>query len=268
MIPTARKDALLAAMVAAAVAGGRSACLARTGPLSVRLKADSSPVTKADIAVDAILHDHMSSAAPGITLVSEERSLIDVSRSSAFLLIDPIDGTKEFMANRDDFTINVALVEDGRASMGVVCAPARGKVYAGDVDAGTAFACDMTDGDAASFPRRRIRARTPPGTGIVAAVSRSHGTTETDAYLRQHSVIDTLAVGSSLKFCVLADGQADIYPRLGRTMEWDTAAGHAVLVAAGGSVCVMEHGAELSYGKAGFFNPPFVARGAAGGPRE
>lgn len=260
-MPQESTNPLLRFMVDAAVAGGRAACSARSRSLSTTTKNDGSPVSDADLEVDAILHEFLQRTAPGVPLVSEERPPRKISADDQYFLIDPIDGTKEFLNNRDDFTVNIALVRAGRPLAGVVCAPARGVVYAGDVTAGAAFRLGMSDPEMNEPMATPIRSRTRPSNGAVAATSRSHGNSETTDYLKKLGISETLAIGSSLKFCVVAEGLADIYPRLGPTMEWDTAAGHAVLLAAGGSVVLLDDEVPLTYGKSDLRNPPFVARG-------
>jgi 3'(2'), 5'-bisphosphate nucleotidase len=175
-----------------------------------------------------------------------------------FVLVDPLDGTKEFLGRNGEFTVNIALVEEGRAVAGVVFAPAIERLFLGFRDAG---------GQACAFEERGKSARRPIGVvqphadGLVVVASRSHRDQATDEYLRAIRVRSFASAGSSLKFCMVAAGEADLYPRLGRTMEWDTAAGQAVLEAAGGTVLRMD-GSPLVYGKPGFENPHFVARGA------
>ncbi len=223
--------------------------------VTVRAKADSSPVTDADEAAERLIVDALRGLAPDVPVVAEEMFAEDGAPAVAggpFWLVDPLDGTKEFIGRNGEFTVNIALIEAGRPVLGVVHAPAVGVTYTA-VD-GAAFV--ETEG----APARRIHARRAAPDGVVALVSRSHRTPETDTYLADYNVTSQRSAGSSLKFGIVAAGEADIYPRLGRTMEWDTAAGHAVVLAAGGSVRTLD-GAELAYGKPGFENPPFVVRG-------
>ncbi|MEX2010003.1 MAG: 3'(2'),5'-bisphosphate nucleotidase CysQ, partial [Dongiaceae bacterium] len=171
-----------------------------------------------------------------------------------FWLVDPLDGTKEFIAGKDDFTVNIALIEDGRPVLGVVHVPALAVTYVG-------VAPDLATVQRGADAPRPIAARLRPADGAIVLASRSHGDAAAlDAFLADEPVRARRTAGSALKFCLLAEGVADLYPRLGRTMEWDTAAGHAVLAAAGGGVATLD-GAELRYGKPGFENPHFVARG-------
>jgi 3'(2'), 5'-bisphosphate nucleotidase len=176
---------------------------------------------------------------------------------SLFFLVDPLDGTKEFIQRRGDFTVNIALVRDGVPELGVVYAPARSRLFAGDVKERRAFRSEQSPADERQAARTPMRVRTPPS-GLTVVASRSHRTPETDAYLSQVKVADLVSVGSSLKFCLVAAGEADLYPRLGPTMEWDKAAGHAVLSAAGGSVVNVD-GSPFRYGKKEFRNPSFIA---------
>jgi 3'(2'), 5'-bisphosphate nucleotidase len=223
-----------------------------------RLKADASPVTAADEAADALITRALGELTPSIPVVSEESAAQFGGRAPAdrFWLVDPLDGTKEFIGERDEFTVNIALIERGAPVLGVVLLPARGEVYAGAAGRG-AFVVDAAS-------RRPIRCRALPADGALVAVSRSHGDRAADgALLGGIRVAGEVQAGSALKFCLVARGAADVYPRAGRTMEWDTAAGQAVLIAAGGNV-FDRNGFPLTYGKAGFENPAFVACGTSG----
>ena len=174
-----------------------------------------------------------------------------------FWLVDPLDGTKEFLKRNGEFTVNIALIERGTPVLGVVLAPASGRLFAGAAGAG-AFVEDE------SGRRMTIVCRRVPAAGLTVVSSRSHGDVEAlNAYLAGRIVASHVTAGSSLKFCLVAGGEADLYPRFGRTMEWDTAAGHAILRAAGGRVTDL-NGAELRYGKPDFANPHFVAMGRQG----
>ncbi|MEM9840412.1 MAG: 3'(2'),5'-bisphosphate nucleotidase CysQ, partial [Pseudomonadota bacterium] len=180
--------------------------------------------------------------------------------------VDPLDGTKDFLKGTDEFTVNIALIVDGEPVAGVVTVPATGTLYVGEVGKGaTRQAYDFDTGEPKGDPEP-ISVREKPESGLIAMTSASHGNEETQKMLERLGVADVMPAGSSLKFCAIADGRADIYPRLGRTMEWDTAAAHAVLRAAGGEVYVFdnqERGAPLRYGKEerGFDNPHFLAIG-------
>ena len=224
---------------------------------AVETKADSSPVTEADRAAEACILD----AIPGeitrtFPIVSEEAfasgQYPDVA-GGPFWLVDPLDGTKEFVKRNGEFTVNIALIDASRPVLGVVYAPAIGATYWG-----SAYGAFTEDEDGSERP---IACRRPPEDGLVALVSRSHRTPEVDAFLAGYTIKEETSAGSSLKFCLVAAGRADIYPRLGRTMEWDTAAGQAVARFAGGRVSTLD-GNDLSYGKPGFENPHFVVRGS------
>jgi 3'(2'), 5'-bisphosphate nucleotidase len=228
----------------------------------VRDKADASPVTVADEAAEKIILEDLAEIAPGIPVVAEESvaggKVPEVAER--FFLVDPLDGTKEFISHRDEFTVNIALIENGEPVLGVVLAPARRELFWGDVRAGRAGHMDAEPDGTMPLMGAPLRARVTPQQGLVAVASRSHRSPETDAFLANYPVIEFRSIGSSLKFCLLAAGQADLYPRLGPTMEWDTAAGQAVLVAAGGRVTTLE-GEPFRYGKPGFRNGHFVAWG-------
>ena len=249
-------------MVRAAVEAGAVAHDIYLGGFEVQVKADATPVTTADHAAEAVILRHLAAQLPGIAVVAEEQAAAGVvpATGTEFFLVDPLDGTKEFINRSGDFTVNIALVRDGRPVLGVVYAPATGRLFAGDVLARQAWRAQQAPGQA-DAPREPIQVRAVPTQGLTAVASRSHRTPETDAYLARYAVADLASVGSSLKFCLVAEGVADLYPRLGPTMEWDTAAGHAVLTAAGGTV-VGPDGLPLAYGKPGFRNPWFVAAGS------
>lgn len=228
----------------------------------VERKGDGSPVTEADKRSEEIILRGLERVSPDLPVVSEEAASSGGNGSDAddgspdhFWLVDPLDGTKEFVSRNGEFTINVALIEDGVPVLGVVLAPAVQRLFAASVSTGAV----VEDADG----RRAASARTEPAEGMTIVSSRSHG--DADALARftaGRRIASLLTAGSSLKFCLLAAGQADLYPRFGRTMEWDTAAGDAVLRAAGGRVTDLE-GQTLRYGKPGFENPHFVAWGRA-----
>lgn len=230
-------------------------------------KEDKSPVTAADKDAEALILDGLRKFVPDIPVVSEEAAaaghIPEIGHS--FFLVDPLDGTKEFINKNGEFTVNIALIEDRVPVAGVVYAPAKDRMFYG-YGAGQAYEQDVTPNlegaDGTSKPKP-IAARKPSEDGLVVIASRTHRDTKTDEYLNLYKVKEFLAAGSSLKFCLVAAGEADLYPRHGRTMEWDTAAGHAVLLAAGGSVTQLD-GTPLLYGKTerGLDNPYFVARGA------
>ena len=224
---------------------------------SARPKDDASPVTEADERAQAFIVAALRTLTPDIPIVAEEGVAAGQipQVGNVFWLVDPLDGTKEFINRNDEFTVNVALIENGAPVLGVVYGPALGRLYAGIAE-GDAYIEDEAG-------RRPIRCRAVPDDGLTVVASRSHGDIDAlNAYLGSRKVASIRGTGSSLKLCVVAAGEADLYPRLGRTMEWDIAAGHAVLSAAGGSVCELS-GAALRYGKPGFENPHFVSRGLA-----
>ncbi|MCM2546855.1 3'(2'),5'-bisphosphate nucleotidase CysQ, partial [Burkholderia glumae] len=237
-------------------------------------KNDHSPVTDADQRAEAIILSGLAAAFPGVPVVAEEAvaaGRVSEIGGGRFFLVDPLDGTREFIARRDDFTVNIALIEQGVPVAGIVLAPALRCAYVAVEGRAEKL---VLGADLRVEARRPIRTR-PRGASLTAVVSRSHHSRETEAFLADHGVTDQASAGSSLKFCLLAEGRADVYPRFGRTMEWDTAAGHAVLSAAGGTV-VRADGARLDYGKtrqqgdSDFANPHFIAwaDGASVTPRR
>ncbi len=255
-----RDSAFLLEMERLALEAGAKAMTIYAGAFDVAAKGDASPVTAADRLGEEIITAGLKAFAPEIPILAEEAAsageIPDLGRE--FFLVDPLDGTKEFITKTGEFTVNIALVRDGEAVLGVVYAPAIAKLYIGRKGKG-AWLRRVGQG-AEPVP---IRARQAPPDGLVAVASRSHRGPETDDFLSTLNIRDFAAAGSSLKFCLIAEGLADVYPRLGRTMEWDTGAGQAVLEAAGGRV--LEFGADrpLRYGKKdrGFDNPHFIAWG-------
>jgi 3'(2'),5'-bisphosphate nucleotidase len=228
-----------------------------------RSKADTSPVCDADEYAEQIILDRLSVDLPAFPVLAEEAAAHGKKTicGSTFILVDPVDGTREFLSRNGEFTINIALIVNGRPQAGVVYAPALGKLWIG----ATAASCCIVAPGAPLPPRearRPISVRAAPVTGLTALVSRSHADPETEAFLARLPVKERKEAGSSLKFCAVAEGAADVYPRFGQTMEWDTAAGDAVLRAAGGIVLNSDRH-PLDYGKAGsqFRNGPFVAWG-------
>ncbi|HJR56832.1 MAG TPA: 3'(2'),5'-bisphosphate nucleotidase CysQ [Rhizomicrobium sp.] len=223
---------------------------------AIRTKDDHSPVTDADHEAEALILKRLADHFPGVAVVAEEETAAGrtVAACSRFFLVDPLDGTREFISGNGEFTVNIAEIRDGVPVMGVVYAPAKNRLFLGGLGQG---ALEMTGDLSAS---RAIQVRSAPADGLVAVGSRSHNDEKTAEYLTRFAVKDFVSAGSSLKFALVAAGEADIYARAGRTMEWDTAAGQAVLMAAGGSVTLWD-GAPFLYGKPGFENPGFVARG-------
>jgi 3'(2'), 5'-bisphosphate nucleotidase len=249
---------LLAAVRPLAEEAGRATLAFYGDTAGAREKADGSPVTLADEAAEAVILPALRALTPDIPVVSEEEVAQGIGPArvgTRFWLVDPLDGTKEFLSGNGEFTVNIALIADGRPVLGVVVAPALGETYAGTED--EAYLADAAG-------ERKIVCRHPPEEGETVVGSRSHGdATAMEAFLKDRKVAAFRAAGSSLKLCLIARGEADLYPRLGTTMEWDIAAGHAVLAAAGGGVTTVD-GGPFAYGKTDFRNPHFVAHGAAG----
>lgn len=258
---------LVAVFEQLAVAAGKAIMEVYAGPIDVERKADASPVTEADRRAEEIILRGLRKEWPAIPCVAEEEvssgKLPQVGDRS-FFLIDPLDGTKEFVNRREDFTVNIALVEAGVPVAGVVYAPARRELFSGV--AGEASRARV-DSSGVIHDRVAISVRDAAAAPVIVA-SRSHRTPETDAIIARFPGAELVSVGSSLKFCLVAAGEADLYPRLGRTMEWDTAAGDAVLRAAGGTTLTLE-GQPLTYGKRlpghadEFANPAFICHGKA-----
>jgi len=224
----------------------------------VRAKSDDSPVTAADEAADALIAAGLRDAFPDVPLVTEEQSASHGQSVSTFLIVDPLDGTKEFVKRRGDFTVNIAYVENGVPSRGVVYAPAKSRLFYTD-------ASGRSVEETGSHARETVGSfsplavASPDNAALMVVASKSHRDQATDDYIGRYDVRDMTSAGSSLKFCLVATGEADLYPRLGRTMEWDTAAGHAVLLGAGGHVGRFDDHTPLAYGKPGFENPFFIA---------
>jgi 3'(2'), 5'-bisphosphate nucleotidase len=258
-------DALLLDELAdIAVEAGASISALRQGRVAATAKADGSPVTQADLAANDIIINRLADKYSDIPVLSEETPPADNEAYSEYLfLVDPLDGTREFLSGSNEFTVNIALLDQLAPKAGAIYAPALGVIYVGAAGEGARRA---TVENSVIGPWRTISAVAPSG-DLRAATSRSHLTAETRAFLDGYSIGRVVSIGSSLKFCLVAAGEADIYPRLGRTMEWDTAAGDAILRAAGGSVLTLD-GKPLTYNKrdaAGghvFENPWFVAAGA------
>lgn len=253
------KSALVSAMRRLSIEAGRAIMeVYDRGELDVREKNDTSPVTEADEAADALISSGLRAEFPDIPLVTEEQSATHDLDVATFLIVDPLDGTKEFIKRRGDFTVNIALVEDGIPTLGVVYAPARQRMFLTPAEGG---AVEET-GDflpQEPGPSTPISVARPDAGALRVVASKSHRDQATDDYIAQYDVADLVSAGSSLKFCLVAAGEADFYPRLGPTMEWDTAAGHAVLAAAGGRVLDKATHQPLVYGKPGFRNPFFLA---------
>ena len=224
----------------------------------VKVKSDDSPVTAADEAADVIISAGLQAAFPDMMLVTEEQSASHTAKGHTFLIVDPLDGTKEFINRRGDFTVNIALVEQGVPTRGVVYAPAKNRMFFTLADGQSVEESGTFDKDQiGSFAP--ISVSNPDNCDLMVVASKSHRDQATDDYIGKYAVKDMKSAGSSLKFCLIATGEADIYPRVGRTMEWDTAAGHAVLNGAGGAVVRFDDHTPLKYGKEAFANPFFIA---------
>jgi 3'(2'), 5'-bisphosphate nucleotidase len=257
-----RAHALLEPLTALVIEAGVAILAIRCGTLGIVEKADGSPVTQADLAADRIIADGLARLAPDIPSLSEERAgETKPPFPNLIFVVDPLDGTKEFIAGRDEFTVNVALVADGTPILGLVGAPALGLVWRGQVGHGAERVLCGASGDSV-LESIHTRPLPPPGAPWVAAVSRSHGDARTDAFIAARPGATRKTLGSAVKFGRVADGSVDIYPRLSPTSEWDVAAGHALVVAAGGKVTDAQ-GQPLRYGtgRNGFILPDFIAWG-------
>jgi 3'(2'), 5'-bisphosphate nucleotidase len=253
---------LLSGLIALAREAGQVILRFYDGGAEVALKADATPVTAADIAAEEVILAGLRRLAPQIPVIAEEAVARGAVPRAArqFFLVDPLDGTKEFISRNGEFTVNIALIEHGTPIAGVVYAPALGILFAAGRHSWRAkVAADVANVEGMLAP---IRTRRYPTEGLTAVVSRSHLDPKTTAFLTTVPIADRRDAGSSLKFCRIAAGEADVYPRFAPTMEWDTAAGHAVLLAAGGCVLGLD-GRPLCYGKCkqGFRNSGFIAWG-------
>ena len=223
----------------------------------VDTKSDDSPVTRADRAADDIISAGLKASFPDIALVTEEQADTHDVTAKTFFIVDPLDGTKEFIKRRGEFTVNIALVENGVPTLGVVYAPAIGRLFYTDENGQTVEELGAHNlGQIGETKVLSVSAADNSALTIVA--SKSHRDQATDDYISKYQIKDMTGAGSSLKFCLVASGEADFYPRLGRTMEWDTAAGHAVVLGAGGQVLHFDTHAPLTYGKDEFENPFFI----------
>jgi 3'(2'), 5'-bisphosphate nucleotidase len=242
-----------------AIEAGERIMLVYNAPdFAVKAKSDASPVTEADEAADALIAEGLAEAFPAVPIVTEEQAASHGQSVSTFLIVDPLDGTKEFVQRRGDFTVNIAYVEDGVPLRGVVYAPAKGRLFYTLADGRSVEELGTHDKDLVG-ELRPIGVSTPDNRSLMVVASKSHRDQATDDYIAQYAVADMTSAGSSLKFCLVATGEADLYPRLGRTMEWDTAAGDAVLRGAGGEMVRFDDHSPFTYGKPGFENPFFIA---------
>ena len=267
LIDGSRAVALLEPLTDLVIRAGNAILAINRAAMKIDGKLDGSPVTEADLAADRILAEGLARLVPEIPALSEERCQSAEPRGiESFFLIDPLDGTKEFVAGRDEFTVNVALVRNGEPLMGIIGAPALGIVWRGVVGRG---AERLSTSELSKSQPIRTRSLPRPGEPWVAAISRSHGDSRTEAFIAARPGAIRTTLGSALKFARVAEGQADIYPRLAPTSEWDVAAGHALVIAAGGRI-TDTHGAPVRFGHArpSFIVPEFIAWGdpsAAGG---
>jgi 3'(2'), 5'-bisphosphate nucleotidase len=252
------RDLMVELRRSAILAGDRIMEIYEADDFEVRSKSDDSPVTAADEAADALISERLRAAFPDVVLVTEEQADSHDLNAQSFLIVDPLDGTKEFVQRRGDFTVNIALVEDGVPVRGVVYAPAKGRLFyttaTGESVEETGPFDPETPGEVSP-----ITVREPDNAALFVVASKSHRDAATDDYISKYDVADLKSAGSSLKFCLVATGEADLYPRLGRTMEWDTAAGDAVLRGAGGHVVRFDDHTPFAYGKPGFANGFFIA---------
>jgi len=243
-----------------AVRAGRAILRVRETGTSATYKGDGSPVTAADYEADEIIRHCLERNVPDLPVITEETctgtSSVDADR---FILVDPLDGTKEFIQGTAEFTVNIALIEHGKPVVGAVYAPALRRLYVGGSNAYRLEVADH-DYDPSFSGMHPIEVAQPPQAGWRVVVSRSHLDGATKQWIERHTVSELKPSGSSLKFCAVAEGEADVYPRLAPTMEWDTAAGHAVLLAAGGCVTGLD-GQPMLYGKPAFRNGDFIAWG-------
>ncbi|WP_299348980.1 3'(2'),5'-bisphosphate nucleotidase CysQ [uncultured Shimia sp.] len=252
-------DALIPVIRRLAIeAGAKIMDIYNSDDFDIKVKSDDSPVTAADEAADAIISAGLRASFGDVMLVTEEQAESHKAKGDTFLIVDPLDGTKEFIHRRGDFTVNIAYVENGVPQRGVVYAPAKNRMFFTRADGQAVeetgdFALDVIG------ETREINVADSDNAALFVVASKSHRDQATDDYISKYSVKDMKSAGSSLKFCLVATGEADIYPRVGRTMEWDTAAGHAVLLGAGGDVVRFDDHTPLKYGKEDFANPFFIA---------
>jgi len=228
-----------------------------SGDFGVDTKSDDSPVTRADRAADDIIYTCLKASFPNIAIVTEEQAETHNVTAKTFFIVDPLDGTKEFINRRGEFTVNIALVESGVPTLGVVYAPAIGRLFYTDENGQTVE--ELGSHRVGQIGETiKLSVSEADNSALTIVASKSHRNQATDNYISKYQIKDMTGAGSSLKFCLVASGEADFYPRLGRTMEWDTAAGHAVVLGAGGQVLCFDTHAPLTYGKDGFENPFFI----------
>ena len=253
-------DTLMDVMRRLALLGGEKIMeIYNADDFDVKVKSDESPVTEADEAADAIISAGLREAFPDVALVTEEQADSHGQAVSTFLIVDPLDGTKEFIQRSGDFTVNIAYVENGVPARGVVYAPAKNRLFYTLPDGQTVEELGGQAVGSVGEQRPISVNQAPDNAALMVVASKSHRDQATDDYIGKYGVKDMTSAGSSMKFCLIAAGEADLYPRLGRTMEWDTAAADAVLRGAGGHVVRFDDHTPLHYGKEGFANPFFIA---------
>jgi 3'(2'), 5'-bisphosphate nucleotidase len=230
------------------IEAGRMALDYREAGLTVERKQDDSPVTNADKEISSFIHSHLINLTPDIPIICEERSPVTIDKARSFWLIDPIDGTRSYISNKDSFTVNIALVDNQQAAYGFVYQPTIDRLYY--TDENKKFCIEV----GGKFVPNNVHQQD----GFVAVVSSRSFNEKTAAYLKKNNFLEIIAVPSSIKLCMVAEGVSDVYPKFGPTMEWDIAAGHALICSAGGSV-VTQEGRVLDYAKKGFENPSFLA---------
>ena len=228
------------------------------GNVAIETKSDASPVTNADKSADTIIYQGLKEAFPDVAVVTEEKLESHYLRTDNFILVDPLDGTKEFINKTGEFTVNIAYIQNGSPTHGVVYAPAIKRLFSTDHKS-KSYEILKSSAKTGQIINKPLRVSAPNASALTVVASKSHINIETKEYIAKYSVSNCKNAGSSLKFCLIANGEADFYPRLGRTMEWDTAAGHAILLGAGGYVTNLFTKEPLYYGKPSFENPFFVA---------
>jgi 3'(2'), 5'-bisphosphate nucleotidase len=243
---TLRDQALIDALTGIVSRAAAAILKARAGALATRHKADRSPVTAADEASEAVILAGLAHVLPGVPVVSEEAGATRELVGDAYLLVDPLDGTRELVAGRDEFCVNIALVTSGRASLGLIASPALGLIWRTGAQGAERLVLAPGAEPRNATERSPIRTRPWPQTGAIAAISRSHLDARTQAFLQRLPPTERIASGSALKLCRLAEGKADIYPRLSPVCQWDLAAGDAIVTAAGGLVTTPQGSSQSS----------------------
>jgi len=265
---TLRDQALIDALTRIVSRAAEAILKARAGALATRHKADRSPVTAADEAAEAVILEGLAQVLPGVPVVSEEAGATAELKGDAYFLVDPLDGTRELVAGRDEFCVNIALISGGRARLGLIGSPALGLIWRTGAQGAERLALAPGAKPESATERRAIRTRPWPPAGAIAAISRSHLDPQTKAFLERLPLTERVASGSALKLCRLAEGEADVYPRLSPVCQWDLAAGDAIVTAAGGLVTTPK-GSPLAYDmrRERFLVDGFIAWGDPSAPR-